>query len=101
MGFLKTNHTKALDMMMQHNLICMNYNLEMDLLCSDRAVEVMSSILGLPADQSNRFFILTKRNNVSKRIDTMLDTLKQLNNSNLPNSFKRIKRKLVEISKSC
>jgi putative ATP-dependent endonuclease of OLD family len=101
LGFLKTNHRKALDVMDQHNLICMKYNLEMDLLCSDRAVEVMSNILGLSEEQSNRHFILTERNKASKRIDTMLDTLKVLTNSNLPSSFKRIKKKLVEISKAC
>lgn len=101
LGLLKTNHSKALDILDKHDVICMNYNLEMDLLCSDRAVEVMSNILGLSVEQSNRHFILTERNKVSKRIDTMLNTLKELNNLNLPNSFKRIKKKLVEISKAC
>lgn len=101
LGLLKSNHTKALDKLESHNVICMNYNLEMDLLCSNKAVEVMSGILGLSDERSNRHFLLTERKNASKRIDTMLGTLKELTNSNLPNSFKRIKKKITDISKTC
>ena len=97
----KQNHSQALDELDNDGIICMNYNLEMDLLCSDRAVEVMANILNLRREESNRYFILTKKSKAAKKLDTMLKTLRELNNRNLPNSYKRIKKKLVDISKHC
>lgn len=98
---MKKNHSKALDLFETNNLVCMKYNLEMDLLCSDKAVEKMSEILGLTQEQSNRKFILEKRNKAAKKLDTMLDTLRELSNQNLPNSYKRIKKLVTAIASSC
>ncbi|WP_434135404.1 AAA family ATPase [Pseudomonas luteola] len=93
----KENHSKALDLLSQHSIICMNYNLEMDLLCSDFAVEVMSDKLNINGDNRNRCFLLTQRHKAIKKIDNILYTLNSLENRNLPNSYKRIKRKLADI----
>lgn len=98
---LRTNHSQAMDLLIDHNIICMNYCLEMDLLCSNKAVEEMSLHLGLTAQESNRRFLLTNRKKRIKNIGTILHVLNQLENRNLPNSFKRIKKEIVEISKRC
>ena len=98
---MKANHSKALDVLEKNNLVCMKYNLEMDLLCSDKAVEKMSELLNLTDEQSNRRFILEERSNAAKKLDKMLDTLRELSNQNLPNSYKRIKKLVTEIASSC
>ena len=98
---LRTNHSQAMDLLISHNIICMNYCLEMDLLCSNLAVSEMSSHLGLPPQESNRKFLLTNRKNRIKNVGVILHVLNQLENRNLPNSFKRIKKEIVEISKRC
>ncbi len=97
----KTNHSRAMELLADHSIICMQYCLEMDLLCSDKAVQEMSIILNLTADQSNRKFLLTERVKVIKKIENILNVLDKMSNRNLPNSFKRIKKELREISKSC
>ncbi|ELB2137273.1 ATP-dependent nuclease [Vibrio parahaemolyticus] len=98
---MKSNHSKALDVFEKNNLVCMKYNLEMDLLCSDKAVEKMSELLSLTDQQSNRQFILEERNKAAKKLDKMLDTLRELSNQNLPNSYKRIKKLVTAIASSC
>ena len=65
--FLKSNHSKALDHIDKYNIICMNYNLEMDLLCSNQAVVKMSARLNLNSVQSNRRFLLVERKKAIKK----------------------------------
>ena len=72
----------------------------MDLLCSSKAVVEMSSILNLSPADSNLNFLLTKRGKMIKKIGNMLQVLETMSNRNLPYAFKKIKKKLVELSKS-
>lgn len=97
----KTNHSRAMELLAAHNIICMKYTLEMDLLCSDKAVEEMSIILSLTAEESNRRFLLVERVKAIKKIGNILQVLGKMSNRNLPNSFKRIKKEIREISKRC
>lgn len=98
---LRTNHSQAMDLLILHNIICMNYCLEMDLLCSNVAVSKMSEYLGLTPQESNREFLLINRKKRIKNIGVILHVLTELENRNLPNSFKRIKKEIVEISRRC
>lgn len=98
---MKSNHSKALDVFEKNNIVCMRYNLEMDLLSSSRAVVEMSALLGLSDDESNRKFILKNRKKGVKRLDNMLKTLHKLDNRNLPNSYKRIKKLVTETALKC
>lgn len=99
LNLLNRNHSKALDHLNKFNIICMNFNLEMDLLCSDAAVEKMSSILGLKSHESNVKFLLESKSSAIKKIDRILKVLSQIEIRNLPNSYKRIRNKLEEITK--
>lgn len=94
---LKTNHSKALDHLEKFNIICMNYSLEIDLLCSDLAVKEMSKILNLNPTQSNRHFLLTERHKIIKDIKNILSVLQKLQVINYPNSFKRIRNRIEKI----
>lgn len=97
LGLFKTNHSKALDHLEKFNIICMNYSLEIDLLCSDLAVKEMSKILNLNSAQSNRHFLLTERYKVIKDIKNILNVLEKLQVINYPNSFKRIRNRIEKI----
>lgn len=96
----KTNHGRALELLEESNIICMKYTLEMDLLCSSKAVIEMSNILNLSPTESNLNFLLTERSKAIKKIGNILEVLESMSNRNLPYAFKKIKSKLVEISKS-
>lgn len=98
---MRVNHSKALDVFERNHIVCMKYNLEMDLLCSEKAVGKMSALLGLSDADSNRRFILEERGNAAKKLDNMLETLHELSNHNLPNSYKRIKKLVASIASSC
>jgi len=97
---LNTNHTRALDHLDRFNIICMNFNLEMDLLCSSAAVEEMSKILSLNNTESNVKFLLESRGKAIKKIDKILSVLYEIQVKNFPTSYKRIRNKLSEIVKS-
>jgi AAA15 family ATPase/GTPase len=98
---LRTNHSQAMNLLIPHNIICMNYCLEMDLLGSNLAVSKMSLHLELSPQESNRKFLLIEKKKKIKNIGVILHVLNQLENKNLPNSFKRIKKEIVNISKRC
>ena len=101
LNHLKTNHSKAMNLLLDHNIICMKYCLEMDLLSSNRAVQEMSSKLNLRPEESNRNFLLTQRKSAVKKIGNIMHVLNIMDNRNLPHSFQRIKKEILEISKRC
>lgn len=96
---LKVNHSRALEILEDYNIVCMMYNLEVDLLCSSKGVEEMSNILSLRPQQSNLKYLLTERNKAIKNIHNMLEVLSSMTNRNLPNSFRKIKKNLIQITK--
>ena len=97
LNLFRTNHSQALNHLEKFNIICMNYSLEMDLLCSNLAVSEMSKTLKLNSLQSNRLFLLTERHKVIKDIENILAVLKKLQIINYPNSFKRIRNRVEQI----
>lgn len=97
---LKSNHSKAMDILEKGNVICMNYNLEIDLICSSKAVAEFGKLLNLPEANTNIKHLLLNTPKAIKQTENILSVLRQLDNANLPNSFKRIKNTVVKIAKS-
>jgi predicted ATP-dependent endonuclease of OLD family len=95
---LRTKHKEALDLLENYNIICMNYNLEADLICSQAAVLEYCNILNIQPPNQTTLELLTKNNKAIKKIDNLLTVLKKLENRNLPNSYKRIRDKLKAIT---
>jgi len=96
---LKNNHKSALKLLEKHNIICMNYNLETDLICSQVAVSKYCDLLNIQPPNQTAHELLTKNNKAIKKISNILKVLKSMENRNLPNSYKCIRNKLKEISK--
>lgn len=97
----QSNHTKALDVLERHNIVCMNYNLESDLLCSSKAVELMASCLRLSPAESNMKCLLENYSKAIKKIGNILEVVGDLPPRNLPTSYKRIVRQLKKIVANC
>lgn len=97
--YFNENHSKSLDLLINNNVICMNYCLEMDLLCSAKAVQEMCDLLGVQGDDRNLQFLLTQKNKAIKKIDNITKVVKKLEIRNLPNSYKKIKNELIQICK--
>lgn len=98
LSLLESNHGKALDLAEKYHMIIMNYNLEIDLMCSYKSVEKYSELLHLSADKSNKKHLLENCHQKIKRIGNILQVLNSLENSNLPNSYKRIRKMLKTLT---
>ncbi|MEJ9303082.1 AAA family ATPase [Priestia megaterium] len=98
LGLLGSNHSKAMDLLEKHNMLSMTYCLEMDLVASRTATKVYYTILpGPPVEESNRTQknLLVTRKKQIKKIENILEVLDRIDNVNLPNSYKRIKKVLT------
>lgn len=95
----ESNHSKALDVAQNYNIIVMNYNLEIDLLCSNKSVEKYCEILHIASPNNHRKYLLEQRHKQIKKIEHILTVLDSIEINNLPNSYKRIRKLLINISK--
>lgn len=92
-----TNHTKALELLDKYDVISMRYNLETDLLQSSRALELICDELGLEGGDRNAQNILTTKDlrKKIKNIELLMNVVRNLNASNYPRSYSRIRRKVM------
>lgn len=92
-----TNHTKALELLDKYDVISMRYNLETDLLQSNKALELICNELGLEGDDRTAHKILTTKplSKKIKNIELLLNVVQNLNSSNYPRSYSRIRRKVM------
>ncbi|MFC0300359.1 ATP-dependent endonuclease [Virgibacillus soli] len=95
LNLLKTNHSSALNLLEEYNLISMRYCLDMDLISSQEATKQFYDILNLQLTGDNsvdRKFLMTERKKAVKKIHYILEVIDRLPHRNLPNSYKRIKK---------
>ncbi|MDY6864781.1 MAG: AAA family ATPase [Halobacteriota archaeon] len=100
LSLLKTNHSKALDLLEKYNIICFKYSLEVDLVNSGRAQKELYNVLKIPLEKQNTRELLVERKEMIKKPDILLQVLEELPNRNLPNSYKRIKNSVERTSKN-
>jgi putative ATP-dependent endonuclease of the OLD family len=96
-GLLTTNHSRALDISEEYDVICMKYNLEMDLVASTIAQNLIYNYLNIPIANRNTNEILNTREKPLKKLDTLLHVINNLPHKNLPNSYKRLVKRIKEI----
>jgi len=96
-GLLTTNHSRALDITVKYDVICMKYNLEMDLVASTTAQNLIYNQLNVPIANRNTNEILVNREKSLKKMDLLLHIINNLAHNNLPNSYKRLVRRIKEI----
>lgn len=98
-GMLTTNYSKALDELLNFDVICMRFNLEMDLVASTNACSLIYTKLNIPAVNQNTHYLLTTKEGDLKKLDVLLHIINNLPQTNLPNSYKRVIRRFREIIK--
>jgi predicted ATP-dependent endonuclease of OLD family len=89
---LQHNHTSALDLLEKYDIVCMRYNLEMDLVSTPSACKVYYKLFNIPPDEQSENTLLTNNKNGIKRPENIMKVVRQLKNQNLPYSFSRIKK---------
>lgn len=96
---LTSNHSRALDELINFDVICMKWNLEMDLVASKTACNIIYKRLNLPTTDCNTNILLTNYENRLKKLSLLLDVINKLPQQNLPNSYKRLIRRFREVIK--
>lgn len=91
---LRSNHSRALDLLESHSIICMKYNLETDLVASDTASYLFYEKLHVPDENRNKYELLVNRPKQIKKLKNLTYVVENTPHRNLPNSYKRIKNVL-------
>lgn len=98
--YLSTNHSKAMEELIKFDIICMKYNLEMDLINSSSARNILYNELNIPVNDQNSNELLTKYEKKIKDLNILLNVINNLPNGNLPHSYKRIIKRFKDLKKS-
>ncbi|MFV8372314.1 ATP-dependent nuclease [Flavobacterium sp. LB2P74] len=96
-GLLTSNNSRALDISIKYDIIFMKYNLEMDLIASRIAQNLIYIFLNIPAADRNTFYLLSNNENALKGIELLTNVITTLAHKNLPNSYKRLIRRIKDL----
>lgn len=97
--FLTENHSRALDLTLEFDVLCMKYNMEMDLIASTTARNLIYQRLNIPVADRNTNNLLTNYEKGLKKLELLLYVLDNLPHRNLPNSYKRMIKRFQELIK--
>ena len=98
-ALLTSNHSRALDLTLEFDVLCMKYNMEMDLVGSTTARNLIYNRLNIPVADRNTNNLLTNFEGSLKKLDLLLHVITNLPHQNLPNSYKRLIKRFNEIVK--
>lgn len=96
-ALLTNNHSKALDILEKFEMISFKYNLEMDLIASKVAQDILYNEFNIDPTKRNTFEILVNHKKAIKKIDTLFHIINNLPKKNLPNSYKRLLKRFSDI----
>lgn len=96
-----TNHSRAMDILEKSNVFCFKWCLEMDLINSTTACVMFYEQMGIPVEQRNTSALLVARKKIIKKMETLLPIIETLEPSNLPNSYKRLRKTLPDLIRRC
>lgn len=97
--FLTENHSRALDLTLEFDVLCMKYNMEMDLIASTTARNLIYQRLNIPVADRNTNNLLTNYEKGLKKLELLLYVIDNLPHRNLPNSYKRMIKRFQELIK--
>lgn len=96
---LHGNHSRAMDMLEKSNVFCFKWSLEIDLVNSMTARQLLFKELNVPTVEQTTESLLINRYKALKKLESIMPVVKALQPSNLPNSYKRLRKTLPEIIK--
>lgn len=97
---LHENHSRAMDILEKSNVFCFKWFIEADLVNGSAALSELYKVMQVqPNDQTVRYLLVDKRKQL-KKMETLLPVVRLLPPSNLPNSYKRLRKSLPAVIKS-
>lgn len=94
---LNNNHSRAMDILERHNIFCFKWSMEIDLINSSRAREMLYTSLNIPKHLQTTRALLVEKKKVIKKLETIYPVVDALEPSNLPNSYKRIRKSVPDL----
>lgn len=92
-----SNHSRAMQVLEEVGVFCFRWSMDIDLVGSETAKSILFDRLGVPPAERTPEGILVNRRKLLKRQETVLGTTRVLQPRGLPNSYKRIRRRLPEL----
>lgn len=96
-GLLTANHSRALDICLEFDILCMKYNLEMDIVASTVARGIIYDYLQIPDEDRTSQHLLVNNEKALKKLPLLVHVISNLPQRNLPNSYKRLIRSMKEV----
>jgi len=93
------NHSRAMELLESSKVFCFMWSLEIDLVNSTSARQLIFQELNVPEDSQSTKTLLEGRKKALKKLETLMPVLSALSPSNLPNSYKRLRRTLPTLIK--
>jgi len=94
---LHSNHSRAMDILQNVDVYCFRWAMEVDLVASTTAKNILYRKLQIPEQNRNTLEILTKHPKAMKKLETVLTVLRELPKKNYPHSYARIRRNLPAV----
>lgn len=94
---LNSNHSRAMDILEKHRIFCFKWSMEMDLINSTKACEMLYIALNIPEHQRTTRSLLVDKKKAIKKLETIYPVVDALEPANLPNSYKRIRKSIPEL----
>lgn len=101
LGFFFTNHSRAMSILEEVSVFCFRYSMDIDLVGSETARNILFNNLNIPNGSRSTEEILVNRKKQLKKQETVLGVVHSLTAASLPNSYKSIRRKIPELLKGC
>lgn len=93
------NHSRAMDILERANVFCFKWSLEIDLVNSTIARDLLFDQLSVPATARDTIALLVEKKKAIKKLETLHPVINVLEPSNLPNSYKRLRKMLPDLIK--
>lgn len=97
LGYFFSNHSHAMRLLENVGVFCFRWSMDIDLVGSETAKNILYAQLDIPAEDRTSEGILIDRRKQLKRRECVLGATRELHVKGLPNSYKRLRRGLPEL----
>lgn len=95
-----SNHSKAMTILQDINIFCFRYSMEIDLIGSAIAREILFDRLNINENEQSPQELLINRKKKLKNLEVIIETTRSLPVRSLPNSYKKIRKKIPDLVQS-
>jgi hypothetical protein len=92
-----SNHSRAMSILEDVGVFCFRYSMDIDLVGSSTAQSILFGLLNVPVAEQSSHGLLVGRKKQLKKLENVLGATQGLTPGSLPNSYKRIRKKIPEL----